>query len=159
MKALLLVPVLLLAGCATDGKDYDAQLLDVQWRIASINTLTVDCPAGCKVSYSDPRDRAIGIKGRTNGWDVVNNVTNQLAHVATVAVVPAAMYGLGKAGFDALQGSGTVTTTNTSVITSTDNRAVDSHNIDDHSAVSTPTVVLQPPAQVVTNYVPYQVTP
>lgn len=165
-KIAIALAVLTLAGCASDGKDYDAMLLDVQYRVATKDTLTVDCPAGCKVVYTDPRDRAHGIKGRTTGWDALINVTDRVTGLATTAVVPAAMYGMGKAGFDALRGSGTQTSTvNTSTSNNTSNvdshavtSAVDSHAVTtttDNHAVTTdsthaPAVVYQPAPIVVT---------
>ena len=139
MKALLIIPVLiLLAGCGTSQKTLET-MLDAQTKARP--TISMTCPAGgCTLDYTDPRDR--GLKLPTNGYDAMVSITGQVTGLVSGAVVPAAMGYMAVKGFDALKGSGAVT-----------------NNIDSHDQTATPTVVNQPAPTIVTQPAPTIVNP
>lgn len=117
MRTLIVIAaVALMAGCgSTSLTPAEMQFLQAQ---AEQQTLKIDCPAGCSVSYKDPRDKVV-IPQRTNGWDAAIAVAGSAERLVGGAIVPYAFVELGKSGFRALKGSGethtTVTTTTTSI--------------------------------------------
>lgn len=127
-----------LAGCATDPAT-----LATYERMQAKPTIKISCAQGCEAEYTDPRDRAS--KMPTTGWDVANNIVSTTGSVLAGAVVPAAMGIVAIKGFDALKGSGQVTTTTTTT------------NTDDHSATATPTVVQAPSPVIVQQPAPVQI--
>jgi hypothetical protein len=153
MKRLL--PILFLAGCATDPA---TMKLAIDAHQSQRPTLRVTCPAGgCEVEYTDPRDKG-QIKLPTNGWDFANNVVSTTGSIVQGAVVPAAFAFTAARGFDALKGSGQVTTTTTStnnattttlsgtgvIGSGTHNPTTTTNNTtttDSHDATATPVVV------------------
>ena len=113
---IVMAAVALMAGCGSTGlTPAEMQFLQAQ---AEQQTLKIDCPAGCSVSYKDPRDK-VQIPHRTNGWDAAIAVAGSAERLVGGAIVPYAFVELGKSGFKALKGNGethtTVTTTNTSI--------------------------------------------
>ena len=116
-----LIPILLLAGCATTDEQM-RMAIAAQQNVKP--TLKVTCPAGgCEVEYTDPRERH-AIKLPTNGWDFAGKVTDTVGGLVNAAIVPAAFAYTAAKGFDALKGSGAVTTnTNTATTTSTSNQS------------------------------------
>jgi hypothetical protein len=137
---------MILAGCGTNPATLQA-VLDAQTKARP--TISMTCPnGGCTLDYTDPRDR--GLKLPTNGYDAFVSVSGHVTGLVSGAVVPAAMGYMAIKGFDALKGSGAVTTTTTTT---------DRHDVvtDSHAAVSTPTVVTQPAPLIVTQPTPVQI--
>lgn len=167
MKTLMMIiATTLLVGCgSTELSTQEMALVQAHMQT---NTLSIDCPAGCKIDYRDPRDQ-VSIPKRTNGWDALIAVGQSAERLVGGAVPIAGMGYLGSEAIKALAGSGAVTTTNTS----TDNtRTTVDHSIGDYSGqasgntgqimpgnsgridsdddyTSTPTVVNQPEPVVV----------
>lgn len=113
MRALIVIAAtLLLAGCgSTSLTPQEMQFLQAQ---AEQQTLKIDCPAGCSVSYRDPRDKVV-IPQRTNGWDAAIAIAGSAERLASGAIVPWAFTEVAKGGFRALKGSGETHTTTTTV--------------------------------------------
>jgi hypothetical protein len=169
MKRLLsILPIL--AGCATDPATVGL-MMQAQTEAAKRPTLAIDCPAGCSVSYTDPRDR-LTVKIPSNGWDAAMAMTASVERLVSGAVMPAAVaaiaiQGIKGAGHDTVSTTTTNTSTNTTSSTSTvvddhsttsnittTTTSTDSHDTDSHDATATPTVVNQPPPVVVTQPAP-----
>ncbi len=105
---------LFLMGCSTPGlTPQEVGIINAQ---IQQQTLTIDCPAGCSVSYKDPRDR-VAIPRQTNGWDATIAATGSVERMVSGAVPIVGMGYLGAEAIKAMRGSGTVTT-NTSINTS-----------------------------------------
>lgn len=114
MKYLIVIAMAaILAACAGQPlSQQEAALIQAQMEQ---QTLTVDCPAGCSVSYRDPRD-TVQIPRHTNGWDATIAVGQSLERVVSGAVPVIGMGYLGVEAVKAMKGSGTVTTiTNTDI--------------------------------------------
>lgn len=105
---------LFLVACG--GQPISQQELQFLQSQAEQQTLKIDCPAGCSVSYKDPRDKVV-IPQRTNGWDAAIAATGSLERIASGAVPIIGMGYLGKEAIRSLKGSGEkhTTITNTSI--------------------------------------------
>jgi hypothetical protein len=161
-RVLSILPIL--AGCATDPATVGL-MMQAQTEAAKRPTLAIDCPAGCSISYTDPRDR-LNVKLPTNGWDAALGMTASVERLITGAVMPAAVaaiaiQGIKGAGHDTVSTTSTNATTTSSESSVVDDHAtsstVDSHNTtttstDSHAVDSThtPTVVTQPAPVIVT---------
>lgn len=169
---LVLLLALLAGGCATSD-EHMRMAIAAQQNVKP--TLKVTCPAGgCEVEYTDPRERG-QIKLPTNGYDVLNTAINTGASVFQAAIVPAAFAITATRGFDALKGSGAVTTTTTNTATTHTNTATtlsgtgtlgsgaystsSTSTVDDHSQTATPTVITAPAPVIVTQPAPVIVRP
>lgn len=110
MKIIAIIALALaLSACgSTSLTTQEMQFLQAQ---AEQQTLKIDCPAGCSVSYKDPRDKAV-IPQRTNGWDAAIAVAGSAERLAGAAIVPWAFTEVAKSGYKALKGSGETHTTN-----------------------------------------------
>ncbi|WP_435105577.1 hypothetical protein [Arhodomonas sp. AD133] len=80
---LLTAAALSLSACSTLSETERAAYLDAQTEIASRPTLEIDCPRGCAVAYTDPRDRQIRMPTETNGWDAAIAISDGLLGAAT----------------------------------------------------------------------------
>ena len=113
--AIMVAILALVSGCSS--VEYTPQELALVQAQMERSTLQIDCPAGCSVSYRDPRD-AVQLPRKTSGWDAAIAAAGSAERILTTAIVPAAMayqgVELGKAAIGALKGSGAVTT-NTSI--------------------------------------------
>lgn len=114
MKSLTITLIaLILASCASNELSEQEMAL-VQAQMEQ-QTLTVECPAGCTVSYRDPRDQ-VTIPRNTNGWDALIAVQNSIERTLNSAFP---IVGMGYLGVEAVKALGetgnssTVTTTNT----------------------------------------------
>lgn len=125
MKLAIALLAIVMTGCAT-APETTSMLLDAQVKLASKSTLSINCPSGCSVDYTDPRDRAAAIKMPTNGYDVANSLINRTAEIVSGAVIPVTFGYVATEGFKAMKGHGTTTT-------STDTHNADSHNVDTHN--------------------------
>lgn len=161
-----------LAGCATNPETAKA-VAEAQARIASQPTVMIECAQGCKASYTDPRDRAVGVRMPTNGWDAVAGVAGSVERIVTGAVLPAAAVAAMREVRRAGEGGNTSTTTTTTHTasgagastggaasyeqvgpdsqntTSGDTATTTSTTTDSHDATATPTVVTQPAPVVI----------
>jgi len=161
--------LLALAGCATDPATV-GMLMQAQADVAKQPTLVLDCPSGCSMRYTDPRDKQLNVKLPTNGWDaavaVTQSVTGLVAGAVPYAAVGAvAIHGLKHAGKNT-----TTTTTNTASgdgaatggpasfhteqigpqsQNPTTNTTTTTDNSNQGNATATPTVVNQPAPVVV----------
>jgi hypothetical protein len=170
MKQFALIGALSLAGCATSNEQMK-MAIEAQQNVKP--TIEMTCPqGGCKLVYTDPRDRQM-VKLPTNGWDFANKVTDTVGSVVATAVVPAAFAITAAKGFDALKGSGAVTTTTTTSTSSNTsnlsnatttttlsgtgvlgsgthtNTQTTTSTVDSHDATAVPTVVTQPAPVIV----------
>lgn len=115
---LTVLAVLALAGCASNElSEQEMALITAQMES---KTFEIECPAGCKVAYKDPRDKA-QIPRNTNGWDAAIAVSGSVERLVGAAIVPAAMGAVAVEGFKAMKNSGAITTT-TTTNTSTNTR-------------------------------------
>ena len=132
MKKLLLLPIILLAGCST-------VLTDRQIEAMNKPTLTLNCITGCSASYTDPRDRP---KMPTNGWDVATSAINATAGVVSSTAPWAAI------GITAAKGiTNAGDRSDNRVDDNSDNRVDDNSDDSDNRTWDTthePTVVTQP---------------
>lgn len=125
MRIIILCTALLaLAGCqSTELTTQEVALIQAQM---TRNTLEINCPAGCKVNYRDPRDQVV-LPHKVGAAEAFRDVGIALVGQAPVL----GMYGLGVraldslsdlgvAGFTALTGSGEINnTTHTTTMTMT----------------------------------------
>ncbi len=163
--------VLALSGCATDPATV-GMLMQAQADVAKQPTLVLDCPQGCSMRYTDPRDKQLNVKLPTNGWDAAVSVTQSVTGLVAGAVPYAAV---GAVAIQGLKHAGkNTTTTNTasgdgaatggtasfhteqigpdsqnSPSTSTTNTTTTTDNSNQGNATATPTVVMQPAPVVV----------
>jgi hypothetical protein len=119
---------------------------------ANQQTFTIDCPAGCQISYRDPR-APVTIPRTTNGWDAAIAITQSVAGVANAAMMPAAIGYVAVEGFRRLQGSGAIDNSVAGNVNTGNSGRIDS--ADDYTSDPTvvnqpsPVIVTQPPVQVV----------
>lgn len=136
MKILvLLLGIVLLVGCSTT-------LTDAQVESMSKPTFEIDCPAGCSVAYTDPRDR---MQLPTNGYDVANTALRSVTSIATTAVP---WLTVGRIAAEGIKGAGDRNQTSDS--SSRDNSVVD--NTDNsviNDSTHTPTIFEQPAPTIV----------
>lgn len=166
--AMALAPMLLLmGGCATPIEAASA-MADAHAQAAKVRTIEAECTGPCKISYTDPRDRA-QMRLPTNGWDAVVGIGGAVERIVTGAVLPAAGVAIVREVRRAGSG-GDVATTTTTTTTSTasgdgastggagnwhwEQVGPDSNNHGDTVTTttdntSTPTVVIQPAPVVV----------
>ena len=163
----------LLAACAT-SPDAVKAVADAQAELAKIKTFEGECSAGCKFSYTDPRDRA-HIRLPTNGWDAAIAITGSGERLISGAVLPAAGIAIVREVRKAGAGGNTSTTTTTTTTNTasgagastsgaasyhTEQIGPDSQNntsgdttttttTDNHSATAPPTIVNQPAPVIV----------
>lgn len=132
MKTLLMtIAAMLFVGCSST--ELSTQEMALVQAHMQTNTLSIDCPAGCKIDYRDPRDQ-VSIPKRTNGWDALIAVGQSAERLVGGAVPIAGMGYLGGEAIKALAGSGAVTSTTNNTTTSTDNtRTTVDHSIGDYS--------------------------
>lgn len=106
----LIIAGMLLSACSSPGlTPQEVSIITAQMEQ---QTLTIDCPAGCSVSYKDPRDKVV-IPRQTNGWDATIAATGSLERMVSGAVPVVGMGYLGVEAVKAMRGSGTTTTTTT----------------------------------------------
>lgn len=169
-----------LAGCATDPATVGL-LAQTQLEAAKVPTLVVDCPSGCNVRYTDPRDRG-QVRLPTNGYDAAVAVSGQVTGLLAGAVPYAALGAVAAQGMKRAGGNdqsvSTATTTNTASGAGASTGGAASYRSDqigpnsqnptsttttttDNSvtATATPTVVMQPTPVIVTQPAPIVVTP
>lgn len=139
MKVFLaIVLALSLTACATNPESVRA-VAEANKVMMQTPTLSFDCPGGCKVSYTDPRDRT-QMATPTNGWDVMKSVVNNFTSIAPSLVTTGAMGMIAVEGFKAMKGHGQSTSTvNTNTETTTANVTNSNNTTDDHTATTTTT--------------------
>ncbi len=101
----------ILGGCATGGMTAEQRMAVYQQQIEAAKQpmVSVACPEdiGCNFTKLEVRDpRAAGSvrmpEAPTNGWDAAIASVGMLKSLGLSAIPVAGMYGLGKAGFDAV---------------------------------------------------------
>ncbi len=182
LSALAAGALMALTACATPPEAIKA-VADAQARAAERPTITLECAQGCKATYTDPRDRAQGIKAPTNGWDALATVTGSVERVVTGAVLPAATVAIAREIRRAGEGGNTTTTTTTTAsgagastggpgnyeqvgpdsgnttTTTTTSTTDNSNRSTTTTNTATPTIVTQPAPIVVTQPAPVVVAP
>lgn len=122
-----------LAGCVNQGPTYSPDELALIRDSMQQSTLSIDCPAGCKVAYKDPRD-TIKLPQKTNGYDAVIAVAGSVERIVGSAIVPAALVYQGVKAFDALEDRQDVVTTTTTTNTNEEyTEANTTHTVGDNS--------------------------
>lgn len=162
----MLFSAALLAGCVTTKSDVElAKALHAQQQ----PTFKIECPdSGCvmkSMAYTDPRDRQ-AIKLPTNGWDSLNRIVDVTGSLVQGTIVPAAFAYTATRGFEALKGSGGVTTIHTANTSTANSGNTQTSTVGANSGANSgnsgrlaggdvvdsthaPTVVTQPPPVVV----------
>lgn len=96
----LTIAAALAAGCTTTTPAERQAYMDAQLQLASEPTLSIDCPSGCSIDYTDPRDRSIQPMQTTNGWDAAIALTDGVLGAATTL---GPWYGVTHLGVEAVQ--------------------------------------------------------
>src|SRR5690554_3871227 len=140
MRLIALLTLTLLASCATPPMD--PAHVELMRQQMALSTLEINCPAGCSVKYRDP-DSQLALPQPETWAGTVRDVGMALVSHAPVL----GMYGLGIAGFKALEGSGAITH-NTDQSTDYSGNEGRIGSSDDYT--HDPTMVTQPSPIVVT---------
>ena len=122
MKLTIIIMVLIiLTGCASNGLTPDQKMA---WLTAQSErkTFEIECETGCKIAYTDPRDRPT-LPQETNGADVAIKALDVVGGIAPIYIGARA----------AVQIADRIGVNNS--VSNVDNSIVD------NSAVATPTVV------------------
>lgn len=136
MKILtLVIVVLILTGCASNGLSPDQKM---EWLTAQAErkTFEIECETGCKIAYTDPRDRPT-LPQETNGADVAIKALDVIGGVAPLYIGAKAAVEIA----DRIGVNNSVSSIDNSVV---DNSAVADPTVVNPEIVQVPTQIVQP---------------